>query len=206
MWQRIRVLSFGLLLLGCCWVGPASSVAASLPGWDQGSEDFRTNYDFISFVYNLINDAIDLLPTDLEKRVLQGRKVDSLLTGALAFDPQQKSLRFSLEPSNLGAQASYVVFQIYSGAPVNAVIPQAVYYNGFDRGENFSGRIIEGRRQIERSSRPERDRYNLALNILTDLWLVDFEKSGQKITDPPREGVYLRDAHEDLYLVEEAPK
>ena len=204
MWQRIRILSFVLLLLGCGWAGPASSVAASSPGPDQGPEDFRTNYDFISFVYNLINDAIDLLPADLEKLVLQGRKVDSLLAGALAFDPQQKSLRFSLEPSNLGAQASYVVFQIYGGAPVNAVIPQAVYYNGFDRGENFSGRIIEGRRQIEKSSRPDRDRYNLALNVLTDLWLVDFEKSGQKITDLPREGVYLRDAHEDLYLVEEA--
>ena len=193
-----------MLLLACGWAESASSVAASSPGPDPGPEDFRTNYDFISFVYNLINDALDLLPVDLEKRVLQGGKADPLLAGALAFDPQQKSLKFSLEPSNLGAQASYVVFQIYGGAPVNAVIPQAVYYNGFDRGEDFSGRIIEGRRRIEKSSRPDRDRYNLALNILTDLWLLDFEKSGQKITDPPREGVYLRDAHEELYLVEEA--
>jgi hypothetical protein len=205
-WQRIRILTFGLLLLGCGWAGPASSGAASSSGPDQGREDFRTNYDFISFFYNLINDAIDLLPDDLEKLVLQGRKGDSLLAGALAFDPQHKSLRVSLEASNLGAQASYVVLQIYGGAPVNAVIPQAVYYNGFDRGENFSERIIEGRRQIERSSHPDRDRYNLALNVLTDLWLVDLEQSGQKITDPPIEGVYLRDAHEDLYLVEEAQK
>ena len=92
------------------------------------------------------------------------------------------------------------------GVPVNGVIPEAIYYNGFNRDDNFSGRIIEGGKQVEKSSRPDRDRYNLALNILTDLWLVDFEKSGQKITDPPREGVYLRDAHEDLYLVEEAQK
>ena len=181
-------------------------MAASLPGADQGPEDFRTNYDFISFVYNLINDALDLLPPDLEKLVLQGRKVDSLLAGALAFGPQQKSLKFSPEPSNLGGQASYVVFQVYGGVPVNALIPQAVYYNGFDRNENFSGRITEGSRQIEKSSRPDRDRYNLALSILTDLWLLDLEKSGQKITEPPREGVYLRDAHIDLYTVEEAPK
>jgi len=206
MWQRIRILIFALLLSGSGWAGPPSSVAASSPGPDQGLEDFRTNYDFISFVYNLINDALDLLPADLGKLVLQGRKVDFLLAGALAFDPQQKSLRFSLEPSNLGTQASYVVFQVYGGVPANAVIPQVVYYNGFGGEENFSGRIIEGRGQIEKSPHPERDRYNLALNVLTDLWLVDIEKSGQKIKDPPREGVYLRDAHEDLYLVEEAQK
>jgi len=206
MWPRMRSLIIVLLLSGCGWAGPASSAAASSPGPDQGIEDFRTNYDFISFVYNLINDALDLLPADLEKVVLRGRKVDSLLAGALAFDPRQKSLRFSPEPSNCGAQASYVVFQVYGGVPVNALIPQAVYYSGFDRGENFSGRIIDGGRQIEKSSRPDRDRYNLALNVLTDLWLVDFEKSGQKITDPPREGVYLRDAHDDLYLAEEASR
>ena len=204
MWQKIRILCFFLLILGCGWAGPVSFVAASSPGLEQGLEDFRTNYDFISFVYNLINDAMDLLPADLEKLVLQDRKVDRLLAGALSFDPLDKSLKFSREPSNLGAQASYIVFQIYGGVPVNAVIPQAVYYNGFDRSINFSDRIIEGKKQIEKSSRLDRDRYNLALNVLTDLWLMDLEKSGRKITDLPKEGVYLRDANEDLYLVEGA--
>ena len=51
MWQRIRILSFVLLLLGYGCVEPASSMAASSPATDQGLEDFRGSYDSVGFGY-----------------------------------------------------------------------------------------------------------------------------------------------------------
>jgi hypothetical protein len=185
---------------------PAFASEAPSPGENHSLQNFRYNYDFISFVYHLINDALDLFPDDLEKIILKDQKVDVLLEGALTFDPQEPSLKYLLEPMNFGAQASYVVLHIYGGAPVNAVIPQAIYYNGFDGSENFSGRIAEGKKGLAKSSHLDRDKYNLALNLLTDIWLVSLKKSGQKITGLPKQGVYLRDGNEELYLYEETQK
>ena len=206
MSRIIGITSFVLLIFGCGWVWPASPGAAASAGSNPGAMDFRGNYDFISFVYNLMSDALDLLPDDLENLVLKGQKVDSLLAGALAFDPWEKGLKFSIEPSNLGAHAAYIVLQIYGEVPINVVIPQAVYYSGFEKSEDVSGRISDAKRLMEKSTHTDRDRYNLTLSILTDLWLLDIEKSGQKIKDPPKEGVYLRDRDDELYLVEGAEK
>jgi hypothetical protein len=204
--KKIKVIG-GIFLVFCSvFIIPAFASETPSPGENPSGQNFRYNYDFISFVYNLINDALDLLPDDLEKIILKDQKVDVLLEGALAFDPQQSSLKHSLEPINFGAQASYIVLHIYGGIPVNAAIPQAIYYNGFDSSENFSGRIVEGKKDLARSSHLDRDKYNLALNLLTDIWLVNLKKSGQKITDLPKEGVYLRDANEELYLYEETQK
>lgn len=204
--KKIKVLG-GILLVFCSvLIIPAFASEAASPRENPSVQNFRYNYDFISFVYNLINDGLDLLPDDLEKMILKDQGIDALMEGALTFDPQETSLKYSLAPINFGAQASYVVLNIYDGIPKNAVIPRAIYYDGFEGGENFSGQIIEGKKALARSIHLHRDKYNLALNLLTDIWLTNFKKSGQEVTDLPKEGVYLRDANEELYLYEEAQK
>lgn len=204
--KKIKVIG-GIFLVFCSvFIIPVFASEAPSLRENPSVQNFRYNYDFISFVYNLINDALDLLPDDLEKMILKDQGVEALMEGALTFDPQESSLKYSLAPINFGAQASYVVLNIYDGVPVNVVIPRAIYYDGFDGGEIFSSRIIEGKKALARSSHLHRDKYNLALNLLTDIWLANFKKSGQEVTDLPKEGVYLRDANEELYLYEEAKK
>jgi len=162
----------------------------------------RYNDEFVSLVYSLVNDALDILPDDLEKLILKEEDLNLIMEGAVTYEGGGE-INFSLTPNHFGVQASYVVLNIFGSPPSNVTIPQSIYYEGYDSDDNFPKRIRRGVEHIQNSENKSRDMYNLALNLLVDMWITNFKKGGYKIGNLPKEGVYLRNSNEKLYCYEE---
>ncbi len=139
--------------------------------------------DTPSLAQTLLRDALTLLPEDLRSQ-FQAR------IGSLSGNDERPSLAF-------------ILGKIY-GADIEGVpVPVVVYYEGFRSIESVETRIKEGKREITNPEQLYRDQYNLALNLLVNLWLTDLRKDNSQVQTIPKEGVYLRDSSGELYFYQE---
>lgn len=179
------------------------SIIFCIPG-ANGSNLTSMNKDFVSLVFDIVNDVLDLMPEEWAQQISPAEKLDKIINSVSNFDSSKLPFNDSIEPDNMGIQAAYVVEKVFGKIPPkNIKIPQTVYYEGFKGSDNLEDRIRETMSKISSSKNIFRDKYNLALSIMTDLLINDFIYSGEKIGKLPKEGVYLRDSKGNLYLYEE---
>jgi len=69
--------------------------------------NFTPNDEFLDLIYALVNDALDILPSDLQTQVTATDSVEKIMQGAINPGPTTKP-NFSVSPANFGAQAAYV--------------------------------------------------------------------------------------------------
>jgi hypothetical protein len=160
----------------------------------------QMNDDFSEIVYALINDALDLLPDKLKVMIGGDDSIDEIMVGIENPGPKTKP-SFSTNKRNLGAQVAYVTILVFGVNARNAAIPQSIYYDAIGPRGDVNKRIDDGLKQLAKSDSVSRDRYNLALNLVVDLWFKDFNEQGLMMSAPTK-GVYLRDSNNNLYLYE----
>jgi len=141
--------------------------------------DLQTQ-ESLRLVKTLVRDAFALLPEGLRKQIR--RQMNSLVEDAKSLSP------------------AYIVSKIYDAGIEDTAIPQVIYYEGFKSIDNIESRIVEGKSHFIDPEKRYRDQYNLAVNLLVNLWLTNLKKSGAQIQKIPKEGIYLRDSRGELYI------
>lgn len=180
-----------LLLLTGCQTIPYESLSLDYP--------YKPTNEFQSLSYALINDVLDLIPDEISDTIQDEHNINEIMVGI--GNPGPKALpSFSIERRNLGSQVAYIVLLVYGNEIKNITIPQSIYYTQEDSDKNINMRIKNGLYLIKKNpvSNSQRDLYNLALNIIIDLWIMDFSKKGFH-AERPNDGVYLRDSQNNLY-------
>lgn len=163
---------------------------------------FRNGEGFICLVSCLIIDAFYLLPASIRRLIKKNKK--TIIEDAVTYYQEKKFPKHSPGSKDLGAQASYTLMQVYGKKTAHKTKPQSIYYDGFEEDFDFNNKLVKGKKDLNNSKNLSRDIYNLAINLLVNLWLQNLRQSGKTISSTPKEGVYLRDAKEKLYLHEEA--
>jgi hypothetical protein len=144
--------------------------------------DLQTQHT-LTLVQTLTRDALALLAEDLRKQIRKQMK-------SLVEDAKSPS-------------TTYVVSKIYDTGIEDAAIPEIIYYEGFKNIDNIESRILKGKSNFKDPEKLYRDQYNLALNLLVNLWLTNLKKSDAQIQKIPKRGIYLRDSTGELYLHQE---
>jgi hypothetical protein len=159
----------------------------------------KPNEYLTSLILALIDDAVDLLPDEYRDSIIKDGNIDAIVEGSINYDPSQ-SLNKSLDSSNLGGEAAYIARKIYSEDPKEEIlIPQSIYYEGFSPVKDLEQSIEKGKNNLKKAEVLYRDQYNLALNLLVNLWIENIKYSKKILKKMPKEGVYLRDEENDLY-------
>ncbi len=166
------------------------------------TKEFGDDEAFTFLISRLIIDALYLLPVSIKRLIKKNKK--AIIEDAVTYYREKKFPKHYPESQDLGGQASYTLMKVYGKKPTKITIPRAIYYDGFEEGWDFNNKLVKGKKQLNTSRNLSRDTYNLALNLLVNLWLSNLRKSRKKISPLPKEGVYLRDANKRLYLYEEA--
>ncbi len=86
-------------------------------------------------------------------------------------------------------------------------IPEIIYYNGFEGIEDINGAIEKGKKGFGHYENRFKDRYNLAINVLINVWITRLKSSNiqdSNIRIPlPKEGLYSRDLKGTLHYQEQ---
>lgn len=197
-WAKIFTM-LGIVLVSMTLMRCATS---TIPEERESSMKVHSD-EFVSLIYSLINDAVDQLPEDLQNKIAKDGNLDPIMEGVNSFDPFAKPINHSVNPNNFGAQACYILKEIYGESNLkDVVIPQAIYFEGFSDMDDIEKEIKNKMSNLLKSQPFYRGQYNLALNLIVNVWLNDFKKSGEIISKIPKEGVYLRDSNGNLYFYE----
>ena len=201
LWSKLLTESGALI----GWVYDVGSSESLAPKQEEETSMQTIGDESVSLVYSLVNDAVDLLPANLRQKILEADNLDPIMEGASSFEPSIRLKSYSVDPNNFGVQAAYILRGIYGERDFKKkIIPQTLYFNGFSKIDidNIEDRIKKDKSQLVKTETLYRDQYNLALNLLVNIWLNDFKKSGETISKIPKEGVYLRDSNGNLYFYE----
>ena len=164
---------------------------------------------FISLVYSVINDAVDLFAERPKQMILANDGLNQMMEAAESYDPSFKPSILAFNSSNLGVHAAYVVEQVYGMEDLTgAIVPRTVYFRGIQKVslDDIEKTVRKENSGMTNKETIYRDKYNLALSLVVSLWVRDFEGSGYRLTSPPKEGVYPRDKNGDLYLYAEGKR
>jgi hypothetical protein len=168
-----------------------------------GEEEMKKKQVFNDYlealIYSLINDALDLIPGNYRNAMVGDEDIDEIMEGAINYD-FSIPLNYSISPENFGAQAAYIAIMVYGKEPTEEIkIPEAIYYKGFIPLKDIEEQISEGKEQLRKSEVLYRDQYNLALNLVVNIWIETLRSSGRAIKNRPKEGVYIRNSDNNLY-------
>jgi hypothetical protein len=175
---------------------------------DQTVEDNPADDVLTSLAEGLIDDALNLLAKSLSEKLAPDGIMDELMAGALEMDPSNKKFLGSADTTSLGGQAAYVVRKVY-GADFGGewAIPQTIFFERFlVTPAKVDTVISQLERDIRKSKNPDRDKYNLCLNVTVNLWVDNINRKNKASHRKPKGGVYVRDAEDTLYLYEEGGK
>lgn len=155
----------------------------------------------VSLVSGLVKDAFALLPVALYRKLPDTEKKRITSVALAKFGrgeiPDQSPLPY------LVRQASLIVSRIYGNTQKAALIPQTIYYEHPEGVFDLEKSLAHAIHELRESNNIERDRYNLALNLLVNGFLSYVSSLGLKASPAPKEGLYLRDFSNSLYCHEE---
>lgn len=147
---------------------------------------------FQELVATLVSDSLNILPSGIS-----GEISDAIKDGMEIPDQDDeidKNVFVSNTPEDIAFVAGLIVQQVYGSSASKAVtIPQTVLYS-FE-GKDIDSEISAAVSKLSSSQNHDRDAYNASLNLLVNS-LLRIHAGKLK----PTEGIYLRDANEDLYL------
>jgi hypothetical protein len=174
------------------------------PCISEGGDSSAMPMDFDNLTICLVNDALDLIPHKWANKITSDGSLQKTMNSLQTSELSKIEFNESIEPRNLGIQAARVINKIWGGNPPdNFKVPQVVYYDGFKGIENIDEKIRARLKEISGSKNELRDKYSLALNLITDIWINNFIFAGENIVGIRKKGVYIRDSNENLYLYEE---
>lgn len=160
---------------------------------------------FASLAYSLVKDTLDFLPVRWARKVVPDGQPSTIVNFIAECDFSKLQINDSIESRNFAAHVGYIIIKIYGKPPLeNIQIPQTVYYDGFNAVDNLEKKISESMPVILKSEYGYRDKYNLALNLMLNMWIDYFIMAGYEMKNMPVEGVYVRDSYNKLYLYEAA--
>ncbi|MBI5101566.1 MAG: hypothetical protein HZB33_07020 [Nitrospirae bacterium] len=161
-----------------------------------------------SIVESVIDDALDFLPKATADQIAPGGDLDALMDAALNVEASESGFLGSADPASLGAQAAHIVNKVYGeGRGKDWSIPQTIFFERIFIGpDTVDMTIARLKRGLESSKNIERDKYNICLNAVVNLWIENLSRNDQVMHRKPKEGVYLRDAENTLYAYEEGEK
>ncbi len=127
-----------------------------------------------------------------------------LMKDALSLLPDGLRERIQKEPEIV--QPESIIEKIYNETEKIA-IPELVYYNGFEDIKDVNDAIEQGKRRFGHYENRFKDRYNLAINVLINVWLTHLKNSNIQHSNVkislPKEGLYSRDLKGTLHYQEQ---
>ena len=181
---------------------PTMSTQENIPITENKMDTSQGDDNFAELLSTLLDDTLEMIPIKLAKKIAPDDNLDSLMEGAFSDEPAGMNF---LTSTDLGAQAAYVVDMVYmvneEGLKEGYTIPQSMYFEVINlQKETVSGAIKKRKNKLSGSNNPNRDKYNLCLNVLINLWIENFSRQNRSVVyKKPREGVYLRDNDHKLY-------
>jgi hypothetical protein len=153
---------------------------------------------FIDLAYALINDAVCIVSPHVKVRVNGNDSVREMMKGIECLG--HKSIpSASVSERNLGLQAACVVLAVYGRQPSEVEIPESILYEGAGVSGDFHATMKRGLHKLRKSDDRRKDQYNLAFNLVVDLWLKAFAENKLLVTFPSR-GSCRRDTEKNLRL------
>ena len=153
---------------------------------------------FVDLAYALINDAVCIVSPHVKVRVSGNDSVREMMKGIEGIG--SKSIpSSSVSERNLGLQAACVVLAVYGKQPSDVEIPENILYEGAGVAGDFQARLKRGLHKLHKSDDRQRDQYNIAFNLVVDLWLKAFAEHKLLVTFPSR-GSCRRDTEKNLRL------
>ena len=175
------------------------STQENTPITESKMDTSQSDDNFAELLSTLLDDTLGIIPIQLAQKIAPDDNLDSLMEGAFSHEPAGMNF---LTSTDLGAQAAYVVDMVYGeDLKEGYTIPQSIYLETINlQKETVSGAINKRKNKLSGSSNPNRDKYNLCLNVLINLWIENFSRQNRSaVYKKPKEGVYLRDNDLKLY-------
>jgi Flp pilus assembly pilin Flp len=154
--------------------------------------------EFIDLACALISDALCLTSPHLKVKIEGDNTIREMMKGMEGLG--QKPLpSASVSERDLGLQVGYVILAVYGKQPSEVEIPETLIYEGLGASKDYQARLRGGIRKLRRSDDPRKERYNLAFNLVVDLWFKAFLRK-ELIVSLPARGTYRRDRSKNLQL------
>ena len=151
---------------------------------------------FVDLAYALINDAVCIVSPHVKVRMGGNDSIREMMKGIECLGPRSIPSS-SVSERNLGLQAACVVLAVYGRQPSEVEIPESILYEGAGVSGDFHARMKRGLHKLRKSDDKRKDRYNLAFNLVVDLWLKAFAEHKLLATFPARRS-YRRDTEKSL--------
>jgi len=153
---------------------------------------------FVDLAYALINDAVCIVSPHVKVRMGGNDSIREMMKGIECLGPRSIPSS-SVSERNLGLQAACVVLAVYGKQPSDVEIPENILYEGAGVAGDFQARLKRGLHKLHKSDDRQRDQYNIAFNLVVDLWLKAFAEHKLLVTFPSR-GSCRRDTEKNLRL------
>ena len=154
--------------------------------------------EFIDLACALISDALCLVSPHLKVRIDGDGTIREMMKGmeGLCRKPLPSA---SVSERDLGLQVGYVLLAVYGKQPSGVEIPDNLIYEGLGASRDYQSRLKRGLQKLRGSGDPRKERYNLAFNLVVDLWFKAFLRK-ELIVSLPARGTYRRDRSKNLQL------
>lgn len=153
---------------------------------------------FVDLTYAIVNDAICIISPHIKVKIGGNDSVQEMMRGIDCLCSQTRP-SLSVSERNLGLQAACVIYAVYGKVPSEITIPENILYEGAGVKGDAHTRQKRGLNSLRESGDKLTDQYNLAFNLVVDLWLKAFAEHKLLVTFPPR-GAYRRDIEKNLRL------
>jgi hypothetical protein len=152
---------------------------------------------------SLIDDVLDILPKQLADQIAPDGNFDDIMDGVFYDRAKYGFVIYSIDSITLGTLVAYVVETVYGNPPpIETKVPETAYIEKINVDDYSIDEIVR-KANISQSNKPDRDRYNICLNIVTSLWTRNFNKLEGAKYNFPKQGLYMRDNEKTLYAIQE---
>ncbi len=154
--------------------------------------------EFVDLACALISDAMCLVSPHLKVKIGGDGTIREMMKGMenLGKEPLPSA---SVSEEDLGLQVAYVILAVYGKQPSGVGIPDNLLYEGLGASRDYPARLKRGLQKLRGSGDPRKERYNLAFNLVVDLWFKAFLRK-ELIVSLPARGSYRRDRSKNLQL------
>jgi hypothetical protein len=182
-----------------------TNVTAQTPEIDNQSSDVKSQKQskrsvamtpFQELVKSLVSDSLILLPKAIIDKLSDATKIGMII-------PEQNydiytNIFESQNPQEVAFVAGLIVQRIYgSSVAKEFTIPQTVFYSYSDGAIESELSIVKTK--LSKSLKFDRDAYNASLNLLVNI-LFKLYSGSESLNNKPADGIYLRNANDELYL------